>query len=129
MARRGTTLGQSERMLILAKTYPTPNNGSVETTCVAAISENGELRRVFPVPFRPLPDEQQFAKWQWITASFRPPNDDQRPESRRIDVDSLTLGERVVKGRSPDWVERMRCVKPHTMPSFSALEERRRARH
>ncbi len=112
-------------MLILAKTYPTPSKGSVETTCVAAVSENGELRRVFPVPFRLLPDEKQFKKWQWVTASFRPPTDDQRPESRRIDVDSLAVGEQVVKGKKADWVERIRWIEPHILPSFTALEERR----
>lgn len=127
MARYRTTLGQAERMLILAKTYPTPSRGHVETTCVAAVSAGGELRRVFPVPFRLLPDDQQFSKWQWITASFRPPTDDQRPESRRIDVDSLTLGERVVKGRNADWAERMRWIEPHILPSFAALEGRRQA--
>lgn len=125
MARSGTTLGQTERMLILAKTYPTPSKGSVETTCVAAVSENGELRRIFPLPFRLLPDNQQFTKWQWVAANFRQPAGDRRPESRRIDVDSLMLGERVVNGRNPDWVERMRWIVPHILPSFAALEERR----
>ncbi len=125
MARRGTTLGQPERMLILAKTYPTPSKGYVETTCVAAVSEGGELRRVFPVPFRLLPDEKHFTKWQWITADFRLPNDDKRPESRRIDVDTLAVGQQVPTGRT--WAERMRWIEPHILPCFADLEARRQA--
>lgn len=47
-------LGQVERILILAKTYPSPSAQYVETSCVAGISESGAMRRLFPVPFRSI---------------------------------------------------------------------------
>ena len=125
MSKFGTTFGERERMLILAKTYPTPSSKSVETTCVAAVSEGGELRRIFPVPFRLLPHELQFNKWQWVTANFRAPNDDRRPESRRIDVDSLVVGETLTTGKDKLWSERMRLVEPHSVLSFNHLEQKR----
>ena len=125
MARSGTALGQEEKILIIAKTYPTPSSGNVETTCVAAVGANGELRRVFPVPFRLLPMERQFTKWQWITARFRSPTNDHRPESRRIDVDSLIVGDSVSSKQG--WKERTRWIEPHVLTSFVELEERRRS--
>lgn len=45
-------LGRMERILILAKTYPSPSAQYMETSCVAGISQDGSMRRLFPVPFR-----------------------------------------------------------------------------
>jgi hypothetical protein len=59
-------LGRVERILILAKTYPSPSAQYVETSCVAGIAQGGAMRRLFPVPFRMVEDGQQFKKWQWI---------------------------------------------------------------
>ena len=56
------------RVLILCKTYPSPSSKYAETSCVAGMTESGELIRLYPVPFRLVADEQQFKKWQWITA-------------------------------------------------------------
>lgn len=44
----------NEELLILTKTYPSPSSKYRETTCVAAINRQGEMRRLFPVPFRLL---------------------------------------------------------------------------
>ena len=55
-----------ERILILAKTYPSPSAQYVETSCVAGISQDGSMRRLYPVPFRMIEEGQQFKKWQWI---------------------------------------------------------------
>ena len=41
-----------ERVLILAKTYPSPSAHHIETSCVAGITEAGQMRRLFPVPYR-----------------------------------------------------------------------------
>lgn len=49
---------QVERILILCKTYPSPSARYVETSCVAGISEAGELKRLYPVPFRLIQDEE-----------------------------------------------------------------------
>ena len=47
--------------------------------------------RLFPVPFRLIEDEQQFRKWQWIRARVRRAQDDARPESHRVSVDTIHL--------------------------------------
>jgi len=48
-----------ERILILAKTYPSTSAQFVETSCAAGITQNGAMRRLFPVPFRMIEDGQQ----------------------------------------------------------------------
>ena len=78
-----------ERVLILCKTYPSPSAKYAETSCVAGMTEDGKLIRLYPVPFRLVSDEQQFKKWQWITARFEKARDDHRPESHRVFVDTI----------------------------------------
>lgn len=114
-----------EDLLIIAKTYPEPSTKYRETTCVGAINAQGEIRRLYPVPFRLLEGEQRFKKWEWIHARVARKNDDHRPESRRIDVDSIQRTSWLSAGKG--WTERMRWLTPHTVESFSALESRRKA--
>ena len=82
---------QVEKILILAKTYPSPSAQHVETSCVAGINEQGAMRRLYPVPFRLIEEGQKFKKWQWITARVRRAQDDARTESHRVSVDTIEV--------------------------------------
>jgi len=115
----------TEELLILTKTYPSPSAGHRETTCVAAVTETGELRRIYPVPYRFLDGDSQFKKWEWIQAHVSRPPKDHRPESRRIDTDSIKRSGRVVPIKKGDWCERTKWLEPHVVPGFTALEQRR----
>lgn len=77
------------RILILCKTYPTPSAAHSETSCVAGMDADGNLVRLYPVPFRLVTEEQKFAKWQWIEASIEKSPGDHRPESHKIGVDTI----------------------------------------
>lgn len=55
------------------------------------MDESGSLIRLFPVPFRLIRDDQQFKKWQWISAQIYKANGDRRPESHKIYVDTISL--------------------------------------
>lgn len=57
---------RTEKILIIGKTYPSPSRQQLETVCTGGISESGEWRRLYPVRFRYLGDEQKFKDWQWI---------------------------------------------------------------
>lgn len=116
-----------EKLLILVKTYPVPSQKYRETTCVAAINEHGQLRRLFPIPFRLLEGEARFRKWQWIDARIFKARDDHRPESFKIDTDSIVMGEAMPAGRG--WSKRMLWITPHILGSFEELEARRRESH
>jgi len=112
-------------LLILTKTYPSPSGGHRETTCVAAVTRDGEMRRVYPVPYRLLDGDAQFRKWEWIQARVSRTDKDHRPESRRIDTGSIQRSNNVIPIRKGDWSERMQWLEPHIVPGFTALERRR----
>ncbi len=115
---------QFERILILAKTYPSPSAQHVETSCVAGINEHGAMRRLYPVPFRLIEEGQKFKKWQWIDVRVEKANKDHRTESHKLYVDQITCGDVIdTKGqwgaRWP-WIEKL-----PTFTSFDALEATR----
>jgi hypothetical protein len=112
-----------EELLILVKTNPTPSQKYRETTCVAAINRSGQLRRLFPVPFRLMAGESRFHKWQWIDAQIVKAPKDHRPESYKIDPDTIKRGE-VIPTRG-DWKERMSWIESCVLGSYEELEARR----
>lgn len=114
-----------ENLLILVKTYPSPSQKYRETTCVAAVNEQGQLRRLFPIPFRLLEGEARFKKWQWVQARIVKAPKDHRPESHKIDTDFLVMGA-AIPTRSA-WNERLAWIAPHLVGSFEELEARRQA--
>ena len=114
---------QSEELLILVKTYPQPSSKHREITCVAGVNRDGELRRIFPVPFRLLEGEARFKKWWWVRAVVHKAQNDHRPESHKIDVGTIEhLSEISTKN---DWSERRRWYEPHIITNFEELEVRR----
>ncbi|KPL70085.1 hypothetical protein ADN00_18755 [Ornatilinea apprima] len=114
-----------EKLLILTKTYPSPSLKYRETSCVAALNQKGEMRRIFPVPFRLLDGQQQFQRWEWIKARVAKATGDNRPESYRIDVDSIQRLSKI--GTENAWAERIQWISPHMICSFDAIEARRQA--
>jgi hypothetical protein len=78
-----------ERILILAKTYPSPSAKYIETSCVAGINSRGMMRRLFPIPFRMIEQGAQFKKWQWIDVRIEKASNDHRPESHKVFVDTI----------------------------------------
>jgi hypothetical protein len=110
--------GRMEKILILAKTYPSPSAQYVETSCIAGISEHGAMRRLFPVPFRMIEDGQQFKKWQWIDVRIEKANKDHRPESHKIYIDTINCGD--VIDTKKEWATRWQWLEK--MPSFDSFD-------
>lgn len=96
-----------QRILILCKTYPSPSSKYAETSCVAGVTEEGKFVRLYPVPFRLVADDQQFRKWQWIEARVEKANDDHRPESHRLFVDTIRCDAEPLKAGKEGWPHRM----------------------
>ncbi len=113
-----------ERILILAKTYPSPSSKYMETSCVAGISDKGLMRRLYPVPFRLLEGKQQFSKWQWIDVRTRKATQDHRAESYRLYVDTLACGEKVETKQN--WAFRQHWIEQ--IPSFNSFDTIEHAR-
>ena len=86
---------ERQRILITVLTYPHPSTKYQETVCTAGITDEGEWIRLFPLPLRSLPAEQQLRKWHWIELDTSPPNQDNRPESRRPQLENLLVQDKL----------------------------------
>lgn len=111
-------LARIERILILAKTYPSPSAQYVETSCVAGISQDGVMRRLYPVPFRMIEEGQQFKKWQWIDVRVEKANKDHRPESHKLYVDTIACGDLI--DTKKEWSARWEWL--DKIPAFDSVD-------
>jgi hypothetical protein len=114
---------RKQRVLITVRTYPVPANKGAETSCTAAISEDGKWVRIFPVPYRSLPIEKRFKKFQWIEADLKKASSDTRPESHNIDTVSIKLGDTV--STTNGWAQRKAILRPLMRPSMCAIDQER----
>lgn len=108
-------------VFITVKTYPTASRKYQETVCTAGIDENGRWIRLYPVRYRFLREDQQYPKYSWVRALVCRNYQDFRPESYRVDNDSITVLRRV--DTSAGWAERNRIVLPTLSPSIEYLRD------
>lgn len=114
-----------ERVLILCKTYPSPSGKYSETSCVAGVRENGDLIRLFPIPFRLIRNEQQFRKWQWTTIQFQKAKNDHRPESHTVNIDAIECDQPPLP-TSNNWeLRRAAIAQSLTLHNFDQVEQTR----
>ncbi len=105
-----------ERILNTVRTYPTPSTTNRETVCIGGITAGGEWRRLYPIPLRYLPENQQFRTWDVIEVDVRASTRDGRPESRRPHLPTLKLVDHL-----HDWEARCEWVKRTSFQSLRAL--------
>jgi len=86
-------MNQIKKILITVKTYPNPSTKHKETVCVAGVllEDPPSWIRIYPVPFRNLPHEKKFKKYQIIEAQIKRNTQDFRPESYKINADSINI--------------------------------------
>ena len=81
---------EEKEFLICVKTYPEYSTTYTETVCTAAVlRETGRLIRLYPIPYRYLLGKHQFEKYQWVQAKIKKNPKDGRPESFKIEKDSI----------------------------------------
>ena len=116
-------LWTTRRILITVKATPNPSAKYGETVCVAGIDmDSGEWIRLYPVPFRDLDKNRRFNKYAIIEAGVRKTQDDKRPASFRINLDSI----RRVGYLDADkgWEKRKAVVLPTLSASFCDILRR-----
>jgi hypothetical protein len=101
-------LWQEREALIVVKTYPSPAWNGVEVSCTAAVDNDGNWMRIFPVPFRFLSTDKRFQKYQRIRAKFKK-SSDARPESHHIDIDSIQVLSEPLS-TAENWYERRQAI-------------------
>lgn len=114
------------RILVVVKTYPNPSVSYVETVCCAGVDlDTGRWVRMYPITFRRLADKR-FRKYQVITCEVGPPRQDNRPESLRVDQDTIRLvGDPMPPGPA-GWRRRMALLPPLARSLDEVQEAQRR---
>jgi len=119
--------GHKEKILILCKTYPSPSGKHSETSCVAGVKSNGDLIRLYPIPFRLINPNQRFKKWQWVNVHYVKAKKDHRPESNAVVIDAIEcIGEPLTTKNN--WQARREAIQNViTFSSFAELESNRQS--
>jgi hypothetical protein len=116
----------TKRVLITVRTYPVPATKGIEVSCTAGVTSDGKWIRLFPVPYRFLSTDQRFTKYQWIDVDVTRASNDSRPESYKLNVDSIKIQSTVP---SDDlWRPRKEIIFPLKQTSMCEIE-RHRAEH
>lgn len=118
-----TYLVQNKKALIVVRTYPVPEEDGVESSCTAAVTEQGEWLRLFPMPYRFLPQKQRFQKYQWIEVDVTKSNDP-RPESYRPKLESIRLAGDPISTDN-NWQARKEFLFPLKATSLCDLDRQR----
>jgi hypothetical protein len=112
-----------KRVLVIVRTYPAPARRGIEVSCTAGITDDGRWIRLFPIPYRFLDQDRRFRKYQWITVDVFKAKDDPRPESFKLNIDSIRVGDIVPP--SNGWRERREIIRPLMRPSLCGIRRER----
>jgi hypothetical protein len=110
---------EKKHILIWGKTYPELSQQYGETVCTAGCLENGRPVRIYPVPFRLLDDYEQYRLYQWVRAPIRPSPDDPRPESYKINLNEIELGDTIET--DPGWMKRRQIIEKDLSWHFDSV--------
>ena len=113
----------SKKVLVTVRTYPSPAWRGVEVSCTAGITNEGEWIRLYPIPYRFLSPDRRFKKYQWIELNVKK-GSDPRPESYRLDIDSIKIVSEQLKTNN-NWQARKDIVFPLKAHCLCCLKENR----
>lgn len=103
---------------MLVKAAPQPSSQYGDTVCVAGVTLDNQPRwvRLYPVPFRYLDGDRQFRKYDILTVAVRSAGADKRPESRKINAESLRVVDHL-----DGWTRRSSWVEPLAVTSMCEM--------
>lgn len=95
---------RDEEIFVTVKAYPNPSRGYRETSCVAGLRMRDRAWiRLHPIPFRYLPDESKFRKYDIIRVEVKR-SSDPRAESHKVRYDDIRCVRHI--GTTAGWAER-----------------------
>jgi len=115
---------QLTRVRILVKAFPQHSQKYEETVCCAGVTDAGQLIRLFPITYRRLAAENRFDRFDQIEAILTKSTSDPRPESFRVDHDSIRVIER---GKALSDESKVMLWRPHVADSLEALQKENKA--
>src|SRR5689334_22776368 len=71
---------EKRQVCVLVKAQPQPSQKYEETVCVAAVTIDHRLVRLYPVRFRHLDAAKRFSRFDWLDVEVTRATDDPRPE-------------------------------------------------
>lgn len=111
------------KAVIFGKTYPEPSRRYYETVCTGALRvTDGRPIRLYPVPLRYMRDDTHYNLWDVIEVPIDRSNNDQRPESFKIDRERLRRVDHV----APDtqgWAERRALLDRSTDWHYASMAQ------
>jgi hypothetical protein len=117
-------LWNEKKILILGMTYPQYSRKYTENVCTGGIIEDDfSMIRIHPVPRRYLDESKRFKAFQWIKAKITKHTSDSRPESFRIDSESIEL-EEIIPSQKPEERRRILDNSPHLFNSVEELRDK-----
>lgn len=116
---------KKKEVFITVKTYPNPSKKYRETVCVAGIDlKTQKWIRLYPIPFRDLNAYQQFKKYSLISIKTEKADDDKRPESYKVDSETIRILEYIDTERGT-WNKRKEIILPTVSESFCKILDER----
>ena len=109
-------------VLILVKSYPLPSQSLGEATCVIGVHKELGFVRIYPVPFRQLENEKQFAKYELVRLQVQEPRNDPRPNTFRPQLNTIE----VINQKLPttdSWQARKDGVMPFLSDSMCQIQK------
>lgn len=114
----------NKKVLITIRTYPIPAKTGIEVSCTGGITDDGKWIRLFPVPYRFMDTDKRFKKYQWIDVSVKKSSSDIRPESYKLNVDTIQIGGTVSTGKQ--WSARKKIILPLKRSSLCEIKREER---
>ncbi|NJO17639.1 MAG: DUF488 domain-containing protein [Thioploca sp.] len=111
------------KIFILVKAYPQPSKKYEETVCVAGITEEGQLLRLYSIPYRQLKVQQRFDRFDYVEMEVSKEMNDHRPESHKVLPKSIKI---LKKGKSFNKDAKARLWQPFVSTSLNKLKEKNR---
>lgn len=115
---------EKTQVCVLVKAQPQPSQKYEETVCVAAVTMDHRLVRLYPVRFRHLDVSRRFSRFDWLDVEVTRANEDPRPESHKIKEDSIVVRRRHDQS-TPE--ENARIWLPAVSRSMAELEDLQRS--
>lgn len=112
---------RTKRIFVAVKAYPNPSYNYGETVCCAGVdTDTVTWVRLYPIPFRDLDNDKRFKKYSLIEANCAKAGDDLRPESFRIQPESIRIIEHI-DTRKDGWDRRRAIIQKLSAKSMCQI--------
>ncbi len=120
---------EKKKVLVTVKAYPEKSKKHGTVVCTAGITDNGDLIRLYPMPYSSFLGANKIQRYDWIEVECEKVTDEKlgRKESFRVRDGSVNIIDRSlstgkIKGKAP-WEKRNELVMPKLALSLEYLEE------